>query len=90
MGKVVPKYAIIPLFIMLMVNFFTYNITPIWTDKMIHFSLDTELDRCLPFVPSFVIVYILAYGQWIAGYLAVANTNKNYCEQVMLGKSCQN
>lgn len=84
--RLIPKYAILPLAGMLLLNFFTYNITPIWTQKMHHYSMETGLDEALPFLPVFVIPYILAFSQWILGYLAIARTDKQYCYRVISGE----
>lgn len=82
----IPRYAIVPMVIMLIVNTFTYNVTPIWTNQMKHFCLETKVDQMIPFVPIFVVPYILAYLQWFVGYFAIAKTEEVFCKQILYGE----
>lgn len=84
--KWVPGYALLPLVIMLAVNWATYALTPLWTNKMVHYNLETPVDFWIPFVPIFVIPYILAYLQWIVGYWRVALVGKEYCYRIYFGE----
>jgi len=69
--------------VMLAVNTFTYNVTPLWINQMKHFCLETSFDRSIPFVPVFAVIYILAYVQWFVGYYAVTKTNNLYCKYIL-------
>ena len=42
-----------------------------------------KFDKNIPFVPVFVVIYILAYVQWFVGYYAVVKTNKFYCKYIL-------
>lgn len=42
----------------------------------------TGYDDLIPFVPIFVIPYILAYAQWIIGYFCIARTDEKYCKKI--------
>lgn len=68
MKKIVPRYAVKPIAGMVFANFFTYFVTPIWTDQLTHYSLETEIDAKIPFLPIFVIPLhfgILAMDYWL-------------------------
>lgn len=82
----IPGYAKRLLVLMVIVNIFTYNITPIWTNSMNHYCLETCIDRYVPFVPVFAVIYIIAYIQWFAGYYFVAKTSKSYCAYIFWGE----
>lgn len=86
MKKYIPGYAVVPIIGMLMVNAFTYFITPLWTNRLYHYSMVTKFDEMLPFVSVFVLPYILAYVQWIVGYLLIARTDKEYCLKIFRGE----
>ena len=49
--------------------------------RVIHVSLDDKI----PFVPAFVIPYILAYGQWIVGYIFISKESRKHCFWVVYG-----
>lgn len=82
----IPKYAIVPILLMVAVNFLVYAGTRPITNKMLHYDISGQLDYCLPFLPVFVIPYILAYLQWIIGYVMVARYDRGYCYRVIFGE----
>lgn len=84
--SVIPGYATGLLICMLGINLFTYSITPFWTNKLYHYSLMTSFDLIIPFKSIFVIPYILAYIQWIVGYLLIARTDEAYCTRILTGE----
>lgn len=58
---VIPAHVIAPVLVMILVNIFTYNITPIWTNQMKQYCMEMTFDKNIPFVSVFVVIYILAY-----------------------------
>lgn len=82
----IPGYSVIPFIIMLGINIFTYQITPLFTDKFSHYIFATDLDAAIPFVPAFIVPYFLAYIQWVVGYIVIARVSKDYCDKVLLGE----
>lgn len=86
MKRLIPRYAIWPIICMLGINFFTYSITPIWTRRLYHHSMMTVYDDLIPFLPIFVIPYILAYVQWIVGFLLITRTDEKYCKKIFYGE----
>jgi len=81
MKNLIPRYAIIPIIVMLLLNTFTYNITPLLTNRLFHYNLSTDLDYLIPLCPVFVFPYIFAYIQWIIGYVKIAQVGKIFCYQ---------
>lgn len=84
--RIIPDYAIIPIALMLTVNGFVYSGTRIFTDKMTHYDLSSPLDYRIPFIAVFVVPYLLAFLQWIIGYIVIAHQGKEYCQKVMAGE----
>ena len=70
--KLLPKWSIIPLLTILLVNSIVYWGGGILTRSRYHFDFTMEFDRMVPLVPEFVWIYILAYIFWACGYILAA------------------
>lgn len=44
------------------------------------------LDAKIPLYAPFVIIYILAYFQWIVGFICIARESKAHCRQIISGE----
>ena len=74
--KPFPKYAYIPLFIVIVFNSLTYFGTRLLVSEDRLCDLGIFVDRLLPFVPFFSLFYVLAYLQWGANYWLHAYTGR--------------
>lgn len=74
-----PSYIFIPLLLLLFMNFITYFCSKIITNHLYHYTPSTIIDDVIPLVPIFIIVYILAYVQWIVGFIVIARESKMVC-----------
>lgn len=79
LNDIIPSYAVIPLLTALLMNFITYNGTQIITNEMVHHNMSIFIDKWIPFLPVFVVFYVLAYLQWVVGYIVIARENKETC-----------
>ncbi len=84
--KLIPDYAVMPIASMLILNAVVFWGTRLITDNMTHYDLSGVMDYHIPFVPVFIIPYLLAFVQWIVGYIVIARQGKDYCERVMGGE----
>ncbi len=84
--KLIPDYAVIPITLMLVLNAVAFWGTRLITDKMTHYDLSGIMDYHIPFIPIFIIPYVLAYAQWIVGYIVIAGQGEEYCNRVMGGE----
>ncbi len=82
----IPLYSILPLAAMLGMNGLAYFGTRIFTTSRYHYNIESALDKMLPLVPAFVVIYILAYGQWILCYLLIAREPKEHCYRIFTGE----
>lgn len=82
----IPKYIWLPLICVLVMNAITYFCTRIITQHMFHFNISTSFDDKIPFIPVFVLFYILAYLQWVIGFLFIALESKKVCYEVLIGE----
>ena len=81
-----PDYAVIPIASMLILNAVVFWGTRLITNKMTHYDLSGVMDYHIPFIPVFIIPYVLAFVQWIVGYIVIARQGKEYCKRVMGGE----
>ena len=84
--NLIPDYAVLPIASMLILNAVAFWGTRLITDKMTHYDLSGVMDYHIPFIPVFIIPYVLAFVQWIVGYLVIARQGKEYCDKVMGGE----
>lgn len=84
--KLVPPYTWLPLITVLAFNCLVYFGTRIFTQSLFHHDIALKWDHMLPFVPVFITFYILAYVQWIIGYIVIARESKEVCYEVLTGE----
>lgn len=77
--KVFPGYTVVPLLSMLALNMLVYFGTRPFTSGLHHYNLSTSLDYAIPFLPVFIIPYVLAFLQWGLGYIVIARDSKKLC-----------
>ncbi|MBE5937250.1 MAG: phosphatidic acid phosphatase [Lachnospiraceae bacterium] len=82
-ANIVPRYSWFPLILVAIFNFIAYNGSRVFSTGLHHYDISTALDNSLPFVSWFVIFYVLAYVQWIAGYIIIGRESKELCYRVI-------
>ena len=80
-----PVYTRIPLVALVCANFLAYDATRPITRQMVHRDLSLPIDDAIPFVPAFIAVYLLAYLQWIVGYVLIARDSRGLCFRILSG-----
>ncbi len=68
-GKFFPKFAYIPVIFIIIFNLIAYTGTKFLTLNANHYDFTTRLDEIIPFVPWFMLFYVLAYVQWVWNYV---------------------
>lgn len=84
--KIIPPYAGFPLLLMLTVNIATYYGTKLLAMNLPHHSVSTTLDEKIPFLSIFIIPYMVAYLQWLVGYVIICRESKHLCYTVCYGE----
>lgn len=65
-----PKYARLPLLLMVLFNCAVYILpSRLFVTDVARYDLTMAIDRMLPCVPFFVLIYILAFAQWTGNYM---------------------
>lgn len=81
--KIIPRYAIYPLIFIVVMNFVIYYGTSFITRGWFHLDASFLMPSCFPFYSKFIYVYLLAYVQWIVGYIIIARESKQICYEVL-------
>lgn len=84
-NPLIPKYAIKPLALALLVNSCVYMGIAQLRRFLTFSSLETPLDTALPFLAPFVLFYVLAFVQWGLNYLLIAKDSKELCYRFAFG-----
>ena len=84
--KYIPKYARLPLLVVLIYNFLVY-FSPkfLISEDRLHY-LTTAFDDSLPLVPVFIFIYVLAFLQWGLGYIIIARDSRERCYRILTGE----
>ncbi len=81
--KILPRYAWIPLSFAVIYNFVAYIGGNLISQNKYHHNIALPIDSMLPVVPVFILFYVLAYVQWIAGYIVICRESRERCYRVM-------
>ena len=81
-----PSYTRIPLVSMVCVHGLVYYATRLVTQKMPHYDFSLPVDGVIPFIPAFSVIYVLAYVQWVVGYILIARDSRELCCRVISGE----
>lgn len=84
--KILPRYAWIPALSMLIMNMVTYFGTRFFTQGLKHHDISLSIDHSLPFVPAMISIYLLAFVQWIIGYVIIGRESPQLCYRIYTGE----
>ena len=84
--KYIPKYARLPLLIVLVFNCAAYFFPKVLVSASRYHYMSTALDDRLPLVPAFIFIYVLAYIQWGLGYIIIARDSEERCRRFLSGE----
>lgn len=81
--KILPRYAFVPIIASVVLNFMVYFGSRIITSSMYHYDFSIFIDSQLPFVAPMMLIYVLAYVQWIVGFIVIGRESREVCYEVM-------
>lgn len=77
MERFLPKYAVFSYIACFALNGLIYWATQFIMSGAYHYDLTTSFDKMIPFVPQWIIIYVLTYFFWIINYSIIAiNSSK--------------
>lgn len=84
--RIVPSYARIPLVLLVIINLLVYEGTQFLMLHAKHWDLALPLDARIPFRTGWIAIYILAYLQWVVGFIVIARESRAHCNRVLMGE----
>lgn len=75
-NKIIPEYAVIPLISLFVYNCLVYSGTSFLCRNLPHYDFTTALDRKVPFIEQFIIIYFLAFAFWAVNYILIGRGEK--------------
>ncbi len=76
--RLVPRYGYVPFVLVILVNCFVFYVTRFFTADAYHYDISIPLDDKIPFLPEFIVIYILAIGQWVLILALAAREGKDF------------
>lgn len=80
--RIMPKYAYIPAIMCILYNEVVYHLSRIVTDNLHHYNFSLSVDAMIPYVPSFITIYLLSYPFWVLGFVVCARENRALCNEI--------
>lgn len=84
--RILPRYALIPVIASLVLNMIVYFGSRIFTTGMYHYNFSVSIDEYLPFIPEWMIIYVLAYVVWVVGFIIIGRESREVCYEVLAGE----
>ena len=84
--SLLPVYGLIPLIATACATALTYYGTKLLSPFLSYHDLSLGIDHMLPFVPAFVVFYVLAFAQWVTGLAAFAWEGRDFCYSLISGE----
>lgn len=92
LDRYVPRYTYIPLFSVLFGNLLVYYSSKLISHHTGHHAAwelvigGVNLDQAVPFVPFFMVIYVLAYLQWVLGYFFICRESREVGYRIAAGE----
>lgn len=75
-APIIPLYSIVPFLFSIVYNSLVYFGGQHIAENFYHYNITFKLDRAIPFVESFVIVYCFWYIYYVVNYILIAKEGK--------------
>ena len=77
--KILPAYAWMPVIVAFGIQLIVYCGLKIIVERMPLHDMTTALDRSIPFVPQWIIIYVLSYASWAFTIRWILMESKEKC-----------
>ena len=79
LNKILPAYAWMPVMVAFGIQLIVYCGLKIIVERMPLHDMTTALDRSIPFVPQWIIIYVLSYASWAFTIRWILMESKEKC-----------
>lgn len=78
-APICPLYALIPLISCFIFDSLVYCGIQALTKDWGHYDFTGSIDRKVPFIKEFVIIYLICYAFWAVNYILISRQGKEHC-----------
>jgi len=77
-AKLIPEYGVLSLITCLVVNGIVYWGSHLIMKDSFHYDFTSQLDRRIPFIKEWVVIYLLCYIFWVINYVLIAREGREH------------
>ncbi len=78
LDRLLPAYALLSLVFCWVLNCSIYSGTQMALQDQYHYDFTTALDRRVPFVKEWILIYVVCYLFWAVNYILIAREGKEH------------
>lgn len=86
LDSLLPKYTRLPLLAVVCGTVLSFYATKPIVQRLSPCDFSLPIDAQLPLVTPFVLIYVLAFAQWIVGFILIARESKELCYGMLSGE----
>ena len=83
--RILPAYGVFPVIFSFVFNCLVYSGSRIIAGGWYHHNIETGVDRSIPFVPEFLVIYFGCYVFWAVNYILIARQDRRSVYQFFTG-----
>ena len=83
--RILPAYGVFPVIFSFVFNCLVYSGSRMITGGWYHHNIETGVDRSIPFVPEFLVIYFGCYVFWAVNYILIARQDRRSVYQFFTG-----
>ena len=83
--RILPAYGVFPVIFSFVFNCLVYSGSRMIAGGWYHHNIETGVDRSIPFVPEFLVIYFGCYVFWAVNYILIARQDRRSVYQVFTG-----
>ena len=85
--RILPAYGVFPVIFSFVFNCLVYSGSRMIAGGWYHHNIETGVDRSIPFVPEFLVIYFGCYVFWAVNYILIARQDRRSVYQFFTGDS---
>lgn len=83
--RILPAYGVFPVIFSFVFNCLVYSGSRMIAGGWYHHNIETGVDRRIPFVPEFLVIYFGCYVFWAVNYILIARQDRRSVYQFFTG-----